>query len=225
MVSDSKLSTTKRELRKQLRRMSAGYDPALLPGLLEKLKEVDFLFGNEDFGHGDWLRRLHPLDQALPPEFILGFKKLGVQSILDIGCGSGWVSDCLSKDVFYCGFDNDAPGYDNPRYIDVVAESKIVASIENVAANPSLITSKGRSKFDVFFTKGVLMLTLHLRNEWEALFKHFNPKYFFLYETVQGGKWDWHPWFEEKFKLLFSNKRPPSITEIWRRRRRRSGFA
>lgn len=182
---------------------------------------VDHLFGNMEFDHKQWVRCEHDTKEQLPPELLLGFKTINIKSILEPGCGTGWVPNCLSEDIFYCGFDaslkllDNTKGRKNTFFIET--------QIQDVAADPSLITSVcGRDKFDALLSKGVLQLTtgpksdmgVNLMKDWVTILETFHIQHYFLYETIPN--LDLRPFIEKGFKLLFSNPRLPSVIQIWR---------
>lgn len=153
---------------------------------------------------------------APPVELIKAMSELGITSVLDIGCGDGWLYYYLPKEIFYVGFDHNSAiiKANQKRHPEATF---IDASIQNVATKPNLIL--GDRKFDCAFLKCILCIggAHPSLDDIIEIIKKKMVKYVALCETIRFESHSkyWPLSFRKLGRLIFEKKRNNERMEIW----------
>ena len=131
---------------------------------------MTFLIKNED--------SLDARDTKMPPELVKAMYDLKIQSIIDIGCGSGWLCDYMPPNTKYLGIDQNPTAIINAKKLH--PEGRFVNStIENF-----FLHGDTNEKFDAAFLKCMFCtVTKETAKFIVALIEKCVTKYILLYDT------------------------------------------
>lgn len=148
-------------------------------------------------------------DAKMPPELLKALYDLQVKSILDIGCGTGWLCDYMPPNTYYAGFDKNLQAIETAKKLH--PEGRFFNfTIENVA---SMI---GKKKYDCAFIKCIFcIVSKQLVPQIVDILKN-HAKYVFLYDTETEPNFWAAPFLEAGFTLEFTHLRERSQVQIWR---------
>jgi SAM-dependent methyltransferase len=121
---------------------------------------------------------LDGLDTKMPPELVKAMYDLKIQSVLDIGCGRGWLCDYLPPNTRYLGIDQNITAIDIAKKLH--PEGRFVCSkIEDF-----LLHGNTDEKFECAFVKCMFCtVTKDTARFIVALIERCVTKYIFLYDS------------------------------------------
>jgi len=148
-------------------------------------------------------------DAKMPAELVKAFYDLGIKSILDIGCGSGWICDYMPSGTRYLGFDQDPKAIANARVLHPEG-TFLVMTIEEFAAKGYV------DRFDCAFLKCIFcVVPKELVPTIVDIIKVLVTKYVILYDTEREPHFWTEPFLAAGFTLEFSHLRARSHVQVW----------
>tara|TARA_Y100000590_G_scaffold442869_1_gene571539 strand:+ start:501 stop:1331 length:831 start_codon:yes stop_codon:yes gene_type:complete len=121
------------------------------------------IYGNLDAAVNQ-IKKNNPLE--VYPELKKIFSKFKKISVIDFGCGGGWLVNSLA---YHCGNYLDVTGVDfNPTVIDYANEIKSKLKLDSKFISSDLFTFNDKNKYDLIVSLGVL----HHTNNCSEAIKH-----------------------------------------------------
>ena len=151
------------------------------------------------------LDSLDTRDAKFPPELVKALYELQVKSILDIGCGSGWLCDYMPKGARYLGFDRNQTAIENA--LKLHPEGQFLCTTIEALASGAYDTFT-QDKFDCAFLKCIFCVVEPERiQDIISVINKMVSKYVMLYDTEkQPGFWS-TPFQAEGYHLIFNHMR------------------
>lgn len=162
-------------------------------------------------------------DAKMPAELVKAFYDLSIQSILDIGCGSGWVCDYMPPKTRYLGFDQDPRAIANARvlhpegiFLEMTIEQFAAVHASNVRGVPESDFILAKNYFDCAFLKCIFcVIPKELVPKIVDIIKAHVTKYVILYDTEREPLFWAEPFRAAGFTLEFSHLRQNSHVQVW----------
>ena len=152
-------------------------------------------------------------DTKMPVELVKAFYDLQIHSILDIGCGSGWICDYMPPSTFYVGFDKEPRAIQNAKKLHPEGHF-IETTIENFPQDFEKHFSF--ASFDCAFLKCMFCtVPKELFPKMVEIITKYVKKYVFLYDTEKEPNIWFNLFTEAGLTLEFTHLRQSSHVQIW----------
>ena len=152
-------------------------------------------------------------DAKMPAELVKAFYDLNIHSILDVGCGSGWICDYMPPGSFYVGFDKDPTAIRNARKLHPEGHF-IETTIEEFSKN--FEAAFVFNSFDCAFLKCIFcVVPKELVPSIVDIIKKYVKKYVLLYDTEREPNFWFNAFVAAGITLKFTHLRQRSHVQVW----------